>query len=442
MNQPPMAAGLDNSPIADFQRISTRIDSIVFATFFLAIAMPFSRIVFVNLGIIQLTAFDFIYYLVICLLLLKIALLGKIRLAGTMALFSLTVAAYVAGSAAFGNATLHDALGQVRIYAPFAIAMLLLAVGTNADLRKFFRYTAGATIISAILALILHYLFDLYVVRIYGDSHDTLDLSKVARMRWDNETALFFIVLYFIVRDEHSQMNRFLAYFALLLGMVSSFITQNRTCLAGLIALFFGSIFISEGRQAVRRLGQLLGFLVLLGAVIGVLLMADSRTRAVAYSRFLGGGGGAQMIYQSAVVVGRMNNYQQYWRSITEHFPWGQGFGLPYSTLGVAAFPVTDISLMAFLLPLGVLGVVLFGLFIRALWRTATRTSDKLPREYGRAIKLLIAIALLVSTNVDIFSRDNFVVLLALLIMCAGNSSAQLPARESITHSTINALED
>jgi hypothetical protein len=97
---------------------------------------------------------------------------------------------------------------------------------------------------------------------------------------------------------------------------------------------------------------------------------------------------------------------------------------------------------MAFLLPLGVLGVVMFGLFIRALWRTATRTSDKLPPEYGRSIKLLIVVALLMSANMDIFSRDNFVVLLALLIMCAGNSSAQVPARESITHSTINALKD
>ncbi len=437
MNQPLMAAGLDNSPIADFQRIAARIDSIVFSTFFLAIAMPFSRIVFLNLGIIQLTAFDCIYYLVICLLLMKIAFLGKIRLAGTIALFSLTVTAYVCGSVAFGSASFHEALGQVRIYAPFAIAMLLLGVGTNADLRKFFRYTAVTTIISATLALILHYLFDLYVVRIYGDSHDTLDLSKVARMRWDNETALFFVVLYFIVRDDHSRINRFLAEFALLLGMVSSFITQNRTCLAGFIALFVGSIFISNTRQAVRRLGQFLGFFLLFGVAIGALLIADSRTRAVAYSRFLGGGGGAQTIYQNAVVIGRMSNYLQYWRSITEHFPWGQGFGLPYSTLGVVAFPVSDISLMAFVLPLGVLGVVLFGLFIRALWRTTTRTSDKLPPVYGRATKLLIVVALLMSANMDIFSRDNFVVLLALLIMCAGNSSVRLLSKESIAQRAI-----
>jgi hypothetical protein len=438
-----MAAGPDNSPIADSQRVAARIDSVVFATFFLAVAMPFSRFVFVNLGIIQLTGFDIIYYLVICLLLLKIAFLGKIRLAGMVAFFTLTVGAYIVGSVALGDATLHDALGQARVYCPFAIAVLLLAAGTSIDLRKFFRYAAGATIISASSALILHFVFNLYVVQIYGDSHETLTLSKIARLRWDNETAMLFIILYFVVRGEHSRINRFLAGSALLIGTVTNFISQTRTLLAGLMVFFVGSIFISKGRhEAVRRLGQLLGFLVLFGAVIGALLMADSRARAVAYSRLLGGGGGAQMLYQRDLVIGRMSNYQQYWKSITEHFPWGQGFGLPYSTLGVMAFPVTDISLMAFLLPLGVLGVVMFGLFIRALWRTATRTSDKLPPEYGRSIKLLIVVALLMSANMDIFSRDNFVVLLALLIMCAGNSSAQVPARESITHSTINALKD
>lgn len=182
----------------------------------------------------------------------------------------------------------------------------------------------------------------------------------------------------------------------------------------------------------------MLGISLLFAAVIGALLMADSHARTLAYTRFMGGGGGAQMIYQGDLVLARMSMYHQYWNSITGHFPWGQGFGLPYSTLLMQPVVVSDISLLAFLLPLGVLGVVLFGLFIRALWRTATLSSAKLPPKYRRAVKLLIVVSLLVSLNTDIFSRNNYVVMLTLLILCMGNSNAQIPAGEFNIQQAIN----
>jgi hypothetical protein len=422
MNQPPMTAVLATQPLAIFQQAASKIDSVVFAAFFLAAAMPFGLIILVPVGFIRLSGFNLVYILLTCLLLLKILLLGRIHFSGTAAFLSLTVAVYVLGSVARRAANLHGVFSQLRAYWPFAIAVLLLAAGTNADVRKFFRYTAQAMIISASSALLLHYFFTSYVERLFESVPDAVLTIKIGRMQWDSEPAVFFLLLYFVVRDKHSRINRLLAGSALLLGAAATFGTQDRTPLAGMLAFAVGSIFIASGwRDAVRRIGQTFGISLLFVATIGALLMVDSRIREMASLRFLGGDGGAQTIYQVDLVLGRIEMYRQYWNSITEHFPWGQGFGLPYSAVWQKEVPITDISLMAFLLPLGVFGLAIFGLFIRALWRIASHTSGKLPSKYGRAIKLLIIVSLLVSLNVDIYSRNNFVVQLTLLVLCCRN---------------------
>lgn len=150
MNQPSLDAGLARAPIANVQQTVAWIDSVVFALILFVIAMPFGYISIHPVGINKLNVYTIVYFLVTCLLLMKIIYLGKIRFAGLAASFLFTVAVYVAASVTFGDANIVDALKQVHYYWPFAIAMLLLTAGTNADVRKFFRYTGVAMLITPV----------------------------------------------------------------------------------------------------------------------------------------------------------------------------------------------------------------------------------------------------------------------------------------------------
>lgn len=422
----PIAAKLTRHSIANAKQAVAWIDSVVFAAFFLAVAMPYSNLVVLPTSFNKLSGYEIIYILITCLLLLKILLLGKIRFVGMAALYVSTVVLYVAVSVIIRDAILYDVLRQLETSWAFAIALLLLAAGTNADLHKFFRYAAGAMIVSGGSALILFHYFYSYAQKIYAQSPWDLQLMNQGRMLWEGQTDAIFIVLYFLVQDEYSRINRILAGIALAISLTATFNTQSRTNLMAMLALLVASLLVSSGlREAWRRTGQMIGISLLFAAAARVLLITNESFKALADKRFLGGGMGAEKIYQVDLELIRMELYRQYWNSITEHFPWGQGFGFPYSSIGKWEIPVTDITLMSFILPLGVFGLVIFGLFIRILWCTVSQASAKMPLKYGRIIKALIVISLLVSLNVDIFTRNTFVVMLVLLILCMDNSASK-----------------
>ncbi len=342
-------------------------------------------------------------------------------------LFWLVIAAYAAGSVAIVGVSLLEVFRQLRWYWPFTIAVLLLATGTTADVRTFFRYTAGAAILSSSSALVLHYLIPAYLENVFASSLQTTHGFEAGRMYWTNVPLTLFVLLYFSVCDPDSRIPRWLAGLALVLSLSATFNTLDRTIMAGIVTFLIGTILIArDWHEVLRRVKQFFAFAVLLAGCTASLMMASSRLRDLVFLRYLGRGAGPERIYQVDFLLGRMTLYRQYWASITNHFPWGQGFGRPYSVVWGNQTPVTDISVMSFVLPLGIFGVVIFAVFLRQLWRLVNANAGQQFPHYSRVLKLLMVVALLVSLNMDIFSRNNFVVLLTLLVLCLGNN-AHLP---------------
>jgi hypothetical protein len=401
--------------------VATSIDSAVFTLLFAAIALPFPEVFFLRLGFVTLSTFELVYGCVGGLLFLKILVTGRIRRAGLALLFFGSLAVYVLGSVAAGWATLGDALRQARFYWPFALAVLLLSTGTTATLRKFWRYLFVAAALSAGSAFVLHYWLGSYVENALAAAPDAVTVIQAGRMYWANAAVTLFVLLYYVIPTRSRTVNRALGFVTLVLTLAATFNTLNRTFIAGVILLgLLAAAIAGSWSKVLRRLSQMVAVTAILAAIVGGLMSVDARFHDLVVQRYLGGEMGAEAVYESSGVP-RLETYQQYFESIKDYFPLGQGLGRPFSSSLETAIYTTDSSVLTFVLPFGVLGLVILGAFVGSLWRLLSRNAISCSPEHASGAKLLIVSSLLISLNIDLYSRNNFVVLMTLLVLCCGN---------------------
>jgi hypothetical protein len=405
------------------------LDSFIFSTFFVAVAMPFPQVMLMPAGGVTFTGFELVYGVATGLLILKVVLAGKIRSAH-IAFFVFSIfAVYVVGSAAIGEVTFGDALRQARFYWPFLLAVLLLVAGSNADFEKFFRYTVWATIISSGSALILHHWFPLLVQRMLAAAPEAASIIERGRLNWMNVPLTLFMLLFYSIRSRYWRINGCVAMIALVLSAVATFNTLNRTMMAGVAVLLTGTTFLAKGGPSrARSVVRLLAISLLFAAVVVTLMVADSRVEELVARRYAANGEGTEQIYQHDIEQSRMFEYRDYVNSVSSYFPWGQGLGRPYSKSTGIDLATSDISLMSFLLPFGFCGVLMYGAFVWALWRTIGHDWANLPLQWSRGVKLLIVVSLFMSLNMDLYSHNNFVVLLTFLVLCLCKKETNRPA--------------
>jgi hypothetical protein len=413
--------------------IAAAVDSMVFNLLFLSIALPFPEVFFLRLGFITLSAFELIYGFAGGLLVLKILVTGRIRNGGLALLFFGALAVYVLGSVAAGWATLGDALRQARFYWPFALAVLLLTAGASASLQKFYRYLFVAACLSAGSAFILHYWFGAYVESAFAAAPDAVNVIQAGRMCWANVAVTLFVLLYYVTPNRPCTVNRALAFVTLLLTLAATFSTLNRTFVAGALNfVLLSAYFAGSWSKVLRRLSQMVAVTALLAAIVGGLMFADARVHDLVIQRYLGGDRGAEAIYQSSGAP-RLETYQRYSESIRDYFPLGQGLGRPFSNTLETATYTTDSSILAFVLPFGVLGLAIFAGFLGCLWRLLSQNAISCSSELARGAKLLIVTSLLISLNIDLYSRNNFVVLITLLVLCCGKRAQSAWSPEDLS---------
>lgn len=405
----------------DSRGVTARLDSAIIATIFVAVAMPLTHIDILRTGPLLLTVGDFPYIFVTGLLLLRIVVSGKVRFAGLAAFTASIVFLYTVASLGIGGAAFVNIFHQLRFYWPFAIALLTLMADVRTDYHRFVKYAYWAGIISAGSALLMQYYLTDYLDRIYADSPETLRAIASGRMVWDNEGIVLFLLLFFVMQDKDLCVSRLLGASAVVLGIAASFSTQTRTIMAGNFLIIGCAPFVLRRRHnATHQIRKLLIVIILMLLSIGTVVVTSNRVRALATRRYLATDRSTLLQrYQTTMdTVLRVMLYQQYWKSLSDHFPLGQGLGQPYSEFRQMPIWVVDISPLAFALPFGMCGIAIYGWFILALWQTATNNRNALQLDRARAVKLLIVISLLVSLNEDLYSRNIFVILLTMLVLC------------------------
>ena len=89
------------------------------------------------------------------------------------------------------------------------------------------------------------------------------------------------------------------------------------------------------------------------------------------YNRYFGGGFGYDVIYADNFEMGRNLMYEHFYNVYLNNLFFGQGFGVPFwYDQYESAFNsgTTDISFVAFLLPMGSLGLILFILWVSSIY--------------------------------------------------------------------------
>ena len=191
---------------------------------------------------------------------------------------------------------------------------------------------------------------------------------------------------------------------------------------------FLGLAMLGQ-RSATGWLKSLLQFVAFAaaGAIIVIVLMqVDSRVADLIRVRSLGIGSGAD-VAENAAVVGRLLIYQQYAQSLATYFPIGQGLGRPFSNL-VLTGPIytSDVSLMSFVLPFGILGVVALGAFVASLAVVIRSLHGRLERGSRFVLLSFLGVFVLMAFNIDYFAQNNFVVFFAALLMSLHRERAPL----------------
>lgn len=388
---------------------SLSIDKITMSTLLLLAAIPFAQIFSLNLGFIVLNTQDLIILFLIPLLVLNLI---KRRVKKKLMIFSLVSIFIFILYALFsfvisGNPT-AAIIQQIRLFFPFFIALIILPGKFIINEDLFLNRLQVAVGISAISALTIHFFFPALISTLFSSNEDTVFIAlEGGRLIWSSAVLSFFIIATVVLYKSKTVIDITLL---VIIGTAVIF-TQNRTLIIFVFLTYLLSYYYVTGKFF-KSTFNLISFLGL--SLVGFFIFSTDNMRALLERRFFLGNAKTEE-FEHAFLIGRVSNYEQYWASFADNFPWGQGFGLPMSItfFGDRIFS-TDISIMSFLLPLGILGLAINLIFLIFIFRSFFNTKKLFFENKKYGVFLIISLmALFTSFNIDLFSRNIFVIYLA-----------------------------
>lgn len=398
-------------------RISNNIfDQGIFWLVMLLAVLPFGQILHVRLPDVTLNAFEIIWLSLLGILLLKILFEQKMKKHFLVFIFGCVALLSIIGSVVVYDVSIKAAAMHLRVYLPFMVALSLFATGTSISAAMWVKGLVVAAGLSSFAALYIHHVAPYIIESAFSATEEVQAIVlQHGRLYWTNASLTFFVLLGWYCKE--FKVEKWTLLIVLILSFAAMFNTLNRTILAGYSLFFIFTVLISENsRMFFRRSSAVL--MIAFGAVALVMVLSafDERVASLIELRFFGSGEVAE-VYSKAVVAGRLGLYEQYMQSILQHFPLGQGLGRPLSSSFDKDVYTTDISFMSFLLPFGLMGLLIFGSFIYRNFAIVGQSGEQISKQTRRLLFLFVGIFLLMSLNIDFFSRDNFVIYLVVLIM-------------------------
>ena len=377
--------------------------------------LPFGQILHVRMPGVTLNVFELIWLLLLIFLLFKISFEKKMKKIYLFFIFICVVLISIGMSAIIYDVSINAALVQLRKYLPFMVALLLFSAGTSISADKWVNGFIVMAGLSSFVALYIHHFSPDIIESSFSATEEVQAIVlQHGRLYWTNASLAFFVLLGWFCKE--FKVDKWVLLVVLILSFAAMFNTLNRTMLIGYSLFFIFSVFLSENpRMVFKRFTVVL--VVVFGAVglVMVLSYLDERIASLIELRFFGSGDIAD-VYDAAVVRGRLSHYEQYMQSVIQYFPLGQGLGRPFSSLLGQDIYSTDISFMSFLLPFGLMGLMIFGLFIYRVFVIISQNESQNNKQTKKLLFLFVGIFLLMSLNIDFFSRNNFVIYLVALI--------------------------
>lgn len=388
------------------------LDRAVIFVLYLMAMIPFAQAVHFNVGIAILNAYE-VFLLALCVIF--VVLIVKRGMAKQYVGFVFLVIAmffiYSIYSLLFIKVGFSSWVTQTRKFLPFMVACMALLTRLYMDRVRFINGLAFSVSFSALVAIIIHLFFKDFVEYAFSASEE---VSRVVveggRMYWGSSTLAFFGLAALMINRRNKK--KVLLVFALMIVLAGSLFTQNRTMLVGLLIFYVGSQKMVFNR-AVKPFIYI-SFASVIGAGVFYFLASDEMV-ALLQRRLLLAGAAHDEIAHS-FTDGRVSLYVQYLDRFLASFPFGQGLGLPLAYGLYSEVPVftADISLVSFGIPFGFLGLVIFLIFIfRMFWSFRIYKNAAPFDKLSQVLILLLFSSCFVSLNIDLFSRNIFVVYLA-----------------------------
>lgn len=389
---------------------------IMWLVFFLAI-LPFGNILHLNAGPLIIDVYEIIYILLAIILIIKIILECKLKYPLSLFFFMSITLVYIFYSVIAFDVSILDSLRQIRFYFPFIIANLLLASRISVLYEKYSKLIIIAATVSSLSALLIHYFLPGFIEYSFKSSEQiTSIILSHGRLYWTNSSLVFFVLFFLFAESKKVKRIYLLLIFSISLFTVIN--TVSRTTILGLMLYFSIWLLLSKKiSEKKRRFAVFIFILIIVATIIFVFTKIDERLTSLIKLRIFGNGD-VSNIYQTDFLLSRVYMYKQYIESILNYFPIGQGLGRPFSIRGTGELIyISDISLISFAIPFGIVGALIIIGFIIRLFRIIHRLVLTVDMESVKYLNVMLIIFILMSFNIDWFTRNNFIIYFTLLLL-------------------------
>ena len=296
----------------------------------------------------------------------------------------------------------YDLYAGLKIIFPLVLAVFVQISNIRISFKKLTRVILSCCFISAVLVLLDFFLGN--VLRSHSFSISSMAAYVGAkRMYWSDNSLFLILLLLMIISHINKWINpRFLAVMLIIFSL-DLFLCGNRTYVVALFLLLM-LFLIFERRIGFMKL--ILGLLCI-SFVILLVYYFNSNFHFMINHRFLS--------IAPNTIDGRLSLYQVYLNNFQNHFIMGLGSPIFIQNGSVPVY-TTDISLFSMFFYFGWCGVLMFLLSVIWIFKNIKESTllDRISSK--RIFKYFFYVSLIVSLNVDLFTRNIYVLVLFLLI--------------------------
>mgnify|MGYP006893774992 CR=1 FL=1 len=387
------------------------IDKVVFTTILLMVSLPYARAIFPVIGEINVKSHMLLFLLI--MLIINFVTQKSVDKFYLLNIVGAVFLIYFCVSIIFGS-DLSVILYQVFSYVPFMISCLIIVVGTTIRYELLSKWIVYAVALSGLLAMYLFY-FNTQLMPSINSSEANFSWGRLPWRGSSNVLICLGIVLFSFNRSSKSMLS----IVGVLIGLIAALLTFSRTLLLGIIIMAIVWLIYSLYMKKISQHWRFFLVLIVSSYVVFYfdIITFDNVLHNI-NSRVLG------FLTMESDIAGHVSDrellYSQYY-DVFARYPLGAGFGVPFSTeTGVSYY--SDVTLVSFVLPFGVLGLFMFILYISKLWSLLNLVRMPVMSTEKVGLKIVIILGLLISFNDDIWSHKEFTIVIALVVSSFVNS--------------------
>ena len=358
------------------------------------------------------------------------------RFAIVLVLFFLAIAAKYLYNVGYGlEFDRSRAIFSLRIYLPLYTALALLAVQIrpHADLLQ--KVVISAGIANSLIAIVVYFFYPDILIRAMPGMQNIIEAGRVP----NQNLFIFFVLVLFLMRGKNQGVWRTLIFLSLFLAAIANLLSMNRTVAIGAMLLVGGVILAPVRAVPLGIRMRQLAVTLAVGGVVYVTIMSLFASQGHMRDLFVDRFKGAEDEFTISTIVdeglfeGRLPIYEGYFQLVRQNPLLGPQLGTSYKVYGTMETFTSDVSVVSIFFTFGLPGLFLLSLCLYFLVRLTLQNmkGDGVRASMTSTYRIMIAVIVLMSFNLDLLTRDNALVAIALIGLCRWNQEQSTGKRQT-----------